>query len=87
MIFVLGDKRSGRSSRERTRARVLLAGLWVVVLCVLALFGPAEARAQESHEHRSERDAAAPFFASAYLPLGHWAYDVLSGWVASGRIT
>ncbi|MEN8145876.1 MAG: hypothetical protein ABFS14_13130 [Gemmatimonadota bacterium] len=64
------------------RALVLVLGL-----CWLSLLSPAEAHGQDTADPTEELDTRAPFFASTYLPLGHWAYDVLGSWVASGRIT
>lgn len=40
--------------------------------------------AQEEQERQGER---APFRASPYLPLGHWAYDYLNVLIARGRLT
>ena len=45
---------------------------------------PATAVAQETAPAAEPRGA---FTASAYLPLGHWAYPILAYWIAAGRIS
>ncbi len=41
------------------------------------------AQAQE----KQGKSPADRFYASAYLPLGHWAYPLIDSWVTSGRVT
>lgn len=64
----------------------VVAGLVLSALLLVAapalLLAPEPAAAQQ----RPGAGPASEFHASPYLPLGHWAYDILDHWIHTGRV-
>lgn len=64
-------------------------GLLVPVLAsalLLAIAPAAPLVAQASGDRDDRPSGASEFAASPYLPLDHWAYDVLDRWIADGTV-
>jgi hypothetical protein len=79
-----GPRPPGRPAGTPTGAAVtapLLAAVLGVITAALVL-SPDDALAQQ----RPGTGPASEFHASPYLPLGHWAYDILDHWIHTGRV-
>lgn len=77
-----------RGATARTRGTVTRAALLpLAVAAFLSISLPATSLDAQAPGERAPRSAGASGFeASPYLPMGHWAYDVLDRWIADGRV-
>ncbi|MGD8869048.1 MAG: hypothetical protein PVI01_15570, partial [Gemmatimonadales bacterium] len=57
------------------------------VLCLLLALAVPEVGLAQRTESRSDAGAGLDSYGSAYLSLGHWAYDYIDMLIARGRIT
>lgn len=69
--------------RVTPRRPILLALATAAALAASPLANGGGKLLAQTHDRGGER---APDIASAYLPLGHWAYPILDYWISLGRI-
>ncbi|MFQ5746931.1 MAG: hypothetical protein ACE5HF_06885 [Gemmatimonadota bacterium] len=83
-------KRRSRISRHAASLAVLAGAAAILAPRVPAQTAPCPAGASASAAAGRcldrARDRTAATHASAYLPLGHWAYPIVEYWISTGRI-